>query len=150
MAVCESTDFLFPMKANVFYPIVSQTTGYGIVSKQWVHDRTIAINLNPAGSANKEEVTPNVNITRESLLIGRVKTDIRISSDDTRYAMTNVIITNILDRNGNEVYMETSGPRSGKSTLFEIASFEPYMGPFGTVEYYNVLLRRSENQGSDV
>ena len=46
--------------------------------------------------------------------------------------------------------METSGPRSGKSTIFEVATQEPYVGPFGGIEYYNLVIRRSENQAVDV
>jgi hypothetical protein len=46
--------------------------------------------------------------------------------------------------------METSGPRAGKSTIFEIATNEPFVNPFGNVEYYKLILRRSENQGAEV
>jgi hypothetical protein len=34
--------------------------------------------------------------------------------------------------------------------LFEIATYEPFVGPFGVVESYNVIIRRSENQTGDV
>ena len=94
--ICESTDFIFPMQADVYYPIVEQGP-YGNVQKTWVLDKTIAVNFNRVGSAAKEEVTPNVNITQKSVLVGRSKTDIRISSLDANNAITNVIITNIRD-----------------------------------------------------
>jgi hypothetical protein len=149
MATCETTDFTFPLLADIFYPIVEQTS-LGSIKKQWVHDKTLACSLTTAGSAFGEDVKPNVNITKELLLLGRVRSDIRISSSNTRNAVTNILITNIRDVNGNEIYVETSGPRSGKSTLFEIATNEPFINPFGSVEYYKVVLRRSENQGTDV
>jgi hypothetical protein len=149
MATCETTDFTFPLLADIFYPIVEQTS-LGSIKKQWVHDKTLACSLTTAGSAFGEDVKPNVNITKELLLLGRIKSDIRISSSSTRNAITNILITNIKDVNGNEIYVETSGPRSGKSTLFEIATNEPFINPFGSVEYYKVVLRRSENQGTDV
>jgi hypothetical protein len=98
----------------------------------------------------KEEVKPNVAITQEKILIGRVKQDIRISERFSRNAITNVLITNIKDQSGNQVYLETSGPRDGKATLFEVASQEPFVGPFGAVEYYKIVLRRSENQAGDL
>jgi hypothetical protein len=147
--ICESTDFIFPMQADIFYPIVEQGA-YGDLKKTWILDRTIACNFSHVGSAAKEEVTPNVNITQESLLSGRSKTDIRISTLDSRNSITNVVISNIKDKNGNLVYLETSGIRSGKATLFEIASIQPFLGPFGSVEYYNILIRRSENQAVDL
>lgn len=147
--ICESTDFMFPMQADIFYPVVEQGT-YGNVKKTWIQDRTIAANFSAAGNAGKEEVKPNVNITQDTILIGRAKTDLRISSLDSKNSVTNVLITNIKDRNCNEVYIETSGPRAGKSTIFEIATQDPFLGPFGNVEYYNLVIRRSENQAVDV
>ena len=147
--ICEATDFMFPMQADVYYPLVEQGA-YGNVKKQWILDKTIAGSFASAGSAFKEEVTPNVNITQESLLLGRVKSDIRISSRDSRNSITNIIVTNIRDNNCNEIYLETSGSRSGKPTLFEVATVEPFVGPFGGVEYYKIVIRRSENQAVDL
>lgn len=149
MATCESTDFVYPLLADIFYPIVEQAI-YGNVKKQWMLDKTIASNFNAAGSAGKEDITPNINITQQLTLIGRAKTDIRVSSLDSRNSMTNIIITNIRDKFGNSIYNETSGPRSGKSTIFEIATVEPFVGPFGSTEYFTLVIRRSENQASDI
>lgn len=145
----ELTDFTFPMEADIFHPVVEQGA-LGNVKKTWILDRSIACSLNPAGTATKEDVKPNVNITQDGLLLGRVKQDIRISGRDSSNSITNVIVTNIRDRNCNQIYMETSGPRAGKSTIFEVATSEPFIGPFGSVEYFKVILRRSENQAADV
>ena len=149
MACGDLTDFMFPMQADIYYPIVEQGS-LGNVKKTWILDKSVAVSLTPAGSAFKEEVVPNVNITKENLLIGRVKNDVRISSREANNAITNVIITNIKDKNCNPIYVETSGPRVGKSTIFEIAAQDPFTGPFGNVEYYRIVLRRSENQAVDV
>jgi len=149
MTVCETPDFMFPMQASVYHPIIDQGQ-YGAIKKQWVLDRVFACNFTSGGSAFKEEVKPNVNITQHSILVGRTKSDLRISSLDSKNALTNILITNIRDQEGNLIYMETSGPRSGKGTLFEIATYEPFTGPFGTVESFNLLIRRSENQTGDV
>ena len=149
MATCESTDFIFPLLADIYYPIVDQGP-YGNVQKSWIHDKTIACNFNSAGTAFKEDVKPNANITQDSLMIGRVRTDIRFSKNETQNSITNIIVTNIKDINLNEIYLETAGPRAGKSTLFEVATVEPFVGPFGTVEYYKVVVRRSENQAVDL
>lgn len=149
MPICESTSVIFPMLADIYYPIVDQGA-YGNIKKSWVHDKTIACNFAPAGSAFKEDVKPNANITQESIMLGRVKNDIRFSSNDGKNSITNIIITNIKDARSNEIYLETAGPRAGKSTLFEVATIEPFMGPFGSVEYYKVVVRRSENQAADL
>jgi hypothetical protein len=146
---CNTNDFMFPMQADVFYPIVEQGA-YGNVSKTWSIDRSIICSFTPAGTANKEEVRPNIDLTLDSILIGRVKKDLRVSSKEEGLSITNVVISNIRDQNCNEIYTETAGPRSGKSTIFEIATQQPFVGPFGSIEYYNVILRRSENQAVDV
>ena len=64
--ICEEPDFIFPMLADVYYPIVDQGA-YGNVKKTWILDKTIACSFAPAGSGFKEEVTPNVNINNESI-----------------------------------------------------------------------------------
>jgi len=143
---CADNDFMFPMQAEIFYPDVAQSA-YGNVKKAWMMDRKVACNLNYAGTAFKEEIRPNIDITLSALLMGRFKKDIRTSSLGQSYALTNILISNITDKDGVELYVETSGPRAGKSTLFEIATFQPFSGPFGHIEYYKIVLRRSENQG---
>jgi hypothetical protein len=137
------------MCAEVYTPIVEQGA-YGNVTKEWLLDRKIACSFTPAGSAFKEEVQPNIDLTQDSLLIGRAKKDLRVSSLDKMNSITNIIVTNIKDANGNPIYVETSGTRSGSSTIFEIATIQPFVGPFGSVEHYKVVLRRSENQGANV
>lgn len=145
--ICETPDFMFPMKADIFYPTISQNA-YGSVEKEWVHDRTIASNFASAAADNVQEVKPNRVITESSLLLGRSKTDVRLSTRDSKNAITNIIVTNIRDKNDNEIYIETSGPRTGKSTIFEVATVEPFVGPFGSTEYYKLVIRRSENQAA--
>jgi hypothetical protein len=149
MAICESTDFVYPLLADIYYPIVDQAI-YGNVKKQWILNKTIATNFNSVGSAGKEEITPNVNIVQESILIGRSRSDIRVSSEGNNNSITNIVITNIRDRFGNSIYNETSGPRNGKATIFELATVEPFVGPFGSTEYFKLIIRRSENQASDI
>jgi len=149
MATCEDTSIIFPMLADIYYPIVDQGA-YGNVKKNWIHDKTIACNFSSAGSAFKEDVKPNVNITQDTIMLGRAKTDIRFSANNNQNSVTNVIVTNIKDKNLNEIYLETAGPRAGKSTLFEVATVEPFTGPFGSVEYYRIVIRRSENQAVDL
>jgi hypothetical protein len=140
---------MFPMQVDVFYPIVDQGA-YGNIKKQWILNKVVACHFTTAGLKAKEEIVPNVNITQDTLIRGRVKTDIRISNLNDQNSLTNVILTNIQDKNCNNIYIETSGIRAGKSTIFEVASQEPFVGPFGNIEHYKLVLRRSENQGVDI
>lgn len=149
MAACETTDFLYPLLADVYYPLVEQGV-YGNVKKQWVLDRTIAIALNPAGRKYQQQVQTNPNITLDNSLVGRTRSDILSSSRDANMAVTNVIIANVRDVSGNIIYNESSGIRAGKSTIFEIATFTPIVGPFGSTEYYKIVVARSDNQAADI
>lgn len=149
MGLCDTTDFMYPLKADIYYPIVEQGA-YGDVKKTWVIDRTVACSFAPAGTAFAEDVKPNAKISVEMNLIGRTKNDLRISSLQSKDSVVNVIITNIRTSHDAPVYVETSGPRSGRSTIFEIASNDPIVGPFGEIEYYRVVIRRSENQATDL
>lgn len=147
--ICETPDFTYPLLADIYYPIVDQGP-YGNVKKTWVLDRTIACFFNAAGRKFKQDIIPNPNITIDNSLIGRVRTDITSSARDNLNSLTNIIITNIRDKDGNTIYNESAGPRVGKATLFEIATFNPVVGPFGKIEYYNVVIARSDNQGADI
>lgn len=143
---CESPSVIYPMYADIYYPVIDQSP-YGNTVKTWGLDRTIIGNFTPVGAKSKEEMIPNVNITQDMIILGRVAKDIRIGLEQGQNALTNVLITNIRDRFESEIYLETAGPRSGMSTLFEVATQEPFVNPFGVVEYYKLVLRRSENQG---
>ena len=146
---CESTNFMFPLLADVYYPIVEQG-GYGNMKKQWVLAKTIACALNPAGMKAKQEITPSVNVVIDNSLFGRTKTNILQSDSGAGVSATNVIITNIRDANGTIIWDESAGPRAGKPTLYEIATFTAIAGPFGGVEFYRLVVRRSENQAIDL
>jgi hypothetical protein len=148
MDSCEDTDFMYPMKADVYYPIVEQGA-YGNVQKTWVFNRTIICNFSKDGTVD-EEVKPNVNITLKKVLMGRTKRDIRFSQENNADAITNVVITNIRTKTDVPLYIETSGVRAGKSTIYEIESQSPIIGPFGDPDYYALAIRRSENQASDI
>jgi hypothetical protein len=148
MESCEDTDFMYPMKADVYYPIVEQGA-YGNVQKTWVFNKTVVCNFSKDGTVD-EEVKPNVNITLKKVLMGRTKRDIRFSQENNADAITNVVITNIRTRTDVPLYIETSGVRAGKSTIYEIESQSVIIGPFGEPEYYALAIRRSENQASDI
>ena len=60
--------------------------------------------------------------------------------------MLNILITNIRDSHDNIIYRETAGPRSGRGTIYELATVEPFTGPFGNTEHFRMVLRRTENQ----
>ena len=146
---CDTKDFMFPMQADIYYPIIDQSP-YGNISKIWTYDRTVPCNIIYAGVKEKEEVRVNIDMTQDTIMSARFRKDIRSSSFGEMHALSNIVITNVKDKNCNEIYVEPAGPRYGQSTLFEIATFQPFINPFGVVEHYKLILRKSENQEFDV
>jgi len=116
VAICETPDFMFPMLADVYYPIVEQGA-YGDVKKNWVLDKTVACQFNTAGTANKEELRPEVKLLQDSALVGRVKSDIRFSSEEGRNGLTNILITNITDKNGNQKWLTIPVASSNRALI---------------------------------
>lgn len=145
MAECEATDFIYPMKADIYYPIITQNS-YGQANKEWVFDRTIVCNATTLGGAGDVELKPEVFLQYDGKLIARSKSDIRVSSNDADNAISNILVTNIRSASDVSLYRETAGPRSGRGTIYEVGTVEPFIGPFGEIEYYKMLWRRTENQ----
>ena len=75
MAECEATDFIYPMKADIYYPIITQNN-YGQANKEWVFDRTIICNATTIGGAGDVELKPDVFLQYDGKLIARSKSDI--------------------------------------------------------------------------
>jgi hypothetical protein len=148
MGCCDdTTDFVYPMLADVYYPIITQGP-FGEIKKEWVFDRSITCNASPIGGIgkSKEEIRPEMFLQYENKIVARTKTDLRYSSKSSQEAATNILITNVRSAHGQLIYKETAGPRAGKGTIYEIGTIEPFTGPFGNVEYYKMLWRRTESQ----
>jgi hypothetical protein len=150
MPGCEtSTDFMFPLTMDIYYPIVTKE-GYGELKRNWVYDRTVACYLTTPTSKTKEDILPEAKIVFDTSIVGRTRSDITVSSRGDYNSLTNIMLTNIKDRNGSMIYNESSGPRVGLATVFEVATFVPVVGPMGVTDFYKLVLRRSENQAVDV
>jgi hypothetical protein len=145
MNTCETTDFIYPMKADIYYPIITQNQ-YGQPNKEWVFDRTVVCNATTVGGAGTDELKPEVFLQYDGKLVARSKSDIRISGDGTNNAVSNILVTNIRNASDTLIYKETAGPRMGRGTIYEVGTIEPFINPFGNIEYYRMLWRRTENQ----
>jgi hypothetical protein len=133
------------MKADIYYPIITQNS-YGQPNKEWVFDRTIVCNATTVGGAGDVELKPDTFLQYDGKLVCRSRSDIRVSSNESENAITNILITNIRSKTDTILYKETAGPRTGRGTIYEVGTLEPFVGPFGEIEYYKMLWRRTENQ----
>ena len=142
---CPETDFMYPMKADIYYPVISQTD-YGQATKKWVLDRVIILNATPVGGAGQEDIKPEIFLQYENKLVSRIKEDPRMSTSNGSNAITNILVANIRNAQDILIYKETAGVRAGRGTIYELGTVEPMTGPFGSIDYYKMLLRRAENQ----
>ena len=146
MGCCDNTtDFVYPVLADVYYPIITQGP-FGEIKKEWVFDRTISCNATPIGGAGSEQIKPDMFLQYEDKLIVRSRADLRITSKLSQEATTNILVTNIRFSTGQLIYKETAGPRANRGTIYEIGTLEPFTGPFNSIEYYKMLWRRTESQ----
>jgi hypothetical protein len=136
---------MYPMKADIYYPIISQTD-YGQATKKWVLDRVIILNATPVGGAGQEDIKPEIFLQYENKLVSRIKEDPRMSTSNGSNSITNILVANIRNAQDVLIYKETAGVRAGRGTIYELGTVEPMTGPFGSVDYYKMLLRRAENQ----
>lgn len=146
MFECNQTSFIFPLLADIYYPMITQGQ-YNEIEKEWVFDRTVACYVeSDTARSNKEEIRPGNLSKNDQMIIARTKEDIRFSSLEDADATANILIGNIRFPNGEVVYTETGGPRDGRGTMFEIAKFNPIIGPFSSVEYFSMIWKRAESQ----
>lgn len=139
-------DHLFSMKMDVYYSTESQDR-FGKEVKEWMLDRTIIGYAEILGAVDKDGLKNNLFFEYEGKLIGRSKEDPRTSLEGINYPITSILITNIVDaQTGIQFYTESSGDRSGESTVYEIMAVEPYVNPWNEIEYYKILFNRSDRQ----
>lgn len=135
-------DLQFSMDLDFYYATTVQDK-YGVEQKTWVKDQTLSGYVESVGSEDRSKTF----FEYRGKLIGRTKKDPRISSAGTYYAMTSILITDIKDScSGNKFYIESAGPRVGKSTIYEISAIEPFINPFNEIEYYRIFLNRTDSQ----
>jgi hypothetical protein len=136
---------LFPLKVDIYYAITQQSD-FGDMTKTWLYDQTINASLHMATNYKDQNIKPAQMLFAQDSLNGKAKVDPRISSDGTPYSMTDILLTNIRGVDAESIYNETAGPRSGMPTIYELSGMLPHNGPFGTVDYYKIVLTRSDAQ----
>jgi hypothetical protein len=134
------------MNLDIYYSVENQDK-FGKDVKTWTVDRTVLGYAEIMGSVSKDGLKSGQFFEYEGKLIGRTKEDPRTSLEGINYPITSIIITNICGAtSGQEFYTESSGDRSGLSTIFEIMAIEPYVNPWNEIEYYKILFNRSDKQ----
>lgn len=147
MTCNDFADFQYPYYADIYYPMLRQGN-FNEVKKEWIFGTKVTCYVAPLRMNNKAELSIEQLMQLQHELSFRSRHDIR-TFENIDYAMNNVLITNIRSSSGDLLYRETAGARSGKGSIYELATIEPVVGPFGVTDYFNMVIRRTENQAVD-
>jgi hypothetical protein len=139
------------MKADIYYADETQDD-YGIVNKKWIFDESLDCSLYTLGDKSNENnfsFDDKVFYKLETMLFGRFRVDPRKSSSGLYFPLSHILISSIRGATCNDeiFFVETNGTYSGKPTVYEVKTCQPFVGPFNTTEYYKIQLERSDIQG---
>ena len=136
-------ELFYPMTADIYYATKEQND-FGEIIKTWEKDRSVncsAIKQNP-NSRTPNYVNPSTNLEYDIVINFRTNEDIQISSQDEDYKVTDILITNIKDANGNVIWKEDRN----SPTVFEIRAIEPMMDILSNIMGYRIHCVRTETQ----
>lgn len=140
----------FQMKCDVYYATEEQDK-YGKIVKKWSYDKTQDCSFYTLGDqGNNDNFTFDDQkfFRMETMLFGRVKTDLRVDSSGLYHPSSHILLTNIRGGTCNDevFFFETNGDYVGNPTIYELKTIQPYIGPYATIEYYKAQLERSDTQ----
>ena len=146
LSVLGCTGFLYSMDLDFYYGDSIQDE-YGNEVNDWVLDQTLSGYAEILGAVDTEAIKAGTFTQYKDKLIGRTTVDPRTSSSGIQYPITSILVTNIRDKNTQtSFYNESYGERGGMPTLYDVYAIEPYVNPWNVVEYWKILLNRSDTQ----
>ena len=167
-------DFLYQMSCDVFYaqytspnstapetiaitqdefgmsqPVTTGGVGqneFGEAEKIWQRDRTeLESYFNVMGTVNLQDLKADTAFEYKKRLNGRFRfpSDPRVDFENNSHPISSILVTNIIDKNsGQQLHLdENSNP-----IIFDVMSVDPFINPFGKIEYYKILLERADDQ----
>ena len=167
-------DFLYQMSCDVFYaqytspnstapetiaitqdefgmsqPVTTGGVGqneFGEAEKIWQRDRTeLESYFNVMGTVNLQDLKADTSFEYKKRLNGRFRfpSDPRVDFENNSHPISSILVTNIIDKNsGQQLHLdENSNP-----IIFDVMSVDPFINPFGKIEYYKILLERADDQ----
>ena len=167
-------DFLYHMSCDVFYaeytspnstepeiigmaqdefgvPIPVQTGGvgqneFGEAEKVWQRDRTeLESYFNVMGTVNLQDLKADTAFEYKKRLNGRFRfpSDPRVDFNKNTHPISSILITNIIDKTtGQQLHLD----ENSKPIIFDVMSVDPFINPFGRIEYYKILLEGADDQ----
>lgn len=142
---------IFPMLCDVYYATEKQDS-YGRIEKKWSLDSTVMCNLYSMADINQADkfgFDEKKFFNLETGVYGRVKNDIRKSSDGQYFPLSHILVTNVRVKNCDEyelVMYETTSGYDQVATIFEPRTVHPYVGPSGKIDFFQIKFDRSDTQ----
>lgn len=137
-------DITYPMTADLYYAETKQNA-FGTMEKTWVYDRTVncsAISALADKTLTGELRTKDAFFNYNSDIAFRTNENIQKNKTGRYHQITDILITNIKDQAGNQVWTEGEDIK----TQYEVQSFVPSYDAFHTVDFYRGYLTRSQKQ----
>ena len=137
-------DILYPMTADLYYAETKQNA-FGTMEKTWVYNRTIdcsAISALADKTLTGELRSQGAFFQYNSDIAFRTNQNIQRNLGSRYYPITEILITNIKDQSGKQVWTEGETEK----TQYEVQSFVPSYDAFHTVDFYRGYLTRSQKQ----
>lgn len=134
-------ELFYPMSADVYYATQTQND-FGEIVRSWDMDRTIKCSAVKPILRNPNFVYPSTSLEYDITINFRTNEDIQVSSDNSVYRVTDIIISNIRDTAGNIIWKEDAN----NPTIFEINAVEPMFDISSVVMGHKIMCVRADNQ----
>lgn len=127
---------------RVYYSTQTQDLVYGTIVRSWTLDRVERGSVKQARTRMYDVAQQN---SWDDVWVGQTEEDLRIDSDGVLHAPSEVLVTFLVPQ-----LIETSGPRKGLASTYELRASTPVEGPFGEVLHFDVQLVRSSDQNIEL
>ena len=132
-----------------YYANVMQEAGqniYGEAEKVYRYDRNAEFAyFNVMGTVNLQDLTADREFEYKKRLNGRFRypSDPRLDNDGNYHPISSILVSNIINKkSGQQLHLD----ENGNPIIFEVMSVDPFIDPFGKIEYYKLLLERADDQ----
>jgi len=137
---------LYNVFASVYYSVLDQNA-FGAVDREWVYDKDVMCSVVAASSlANSKQLTPDVFMKYEDILIFRTPVDITKRTNDLPYPITEILVSNIRNKSGDVLFSENVLEGKVVGTVYEVTGIAPVFDAFDKIDHYKIMLARSDNQ----
>lgn len=146
---CEGMDPRYPMKADIYVSTDTQDPVTGRIYKDWSMVKSGVLCALASDKFNSDTryaiQTKSDLFDMPLLLFGRFQEDIR-RYNGGMLVMTDLLVTNVRGFCDDEPLFVESIDGKPSATLFEVATLQPFVNPWGQAEYYKTQLMRMDDQ----